>query len=219
MLNFKVNGQEYSLQEEVIVDLFHHIYYESRVWERTSWFGHQILKNPLDMWLYQELLVATQPNFLVESGTFRGGSALFYAHMFDLLGKGEVITVDVIPQERRPNHPRIRYLHGSSTDDNVISNVLEITGGNLPLVILDADHSKEHVLAELAFWSPHISRGGHLIVEDSNINGHPVRPDFGPGPYEAIVDFLKANSDFAHDTYFDKFFVTQNPRGWLKRLP
>ena len=218
MINFKLNDTDYSLPESVIADLFHVVYYNSRVWERTTWFGQQILKNPFDMWLYQELIFKLKPEFIVESGTFRGGSALFYAHLFDLLGHGTIITIDIEEQKNRPQHPRIHYLRGSSIDPAIKERVLEITGAAVPLVILDADHSEAHVSKEIETWAPHVQVGGFLIVEDSNINGHPVRPDFGPGPYEAIATFLNNNRNFEHDTSFDKFFMTQNPRGWLRRL-
>jgi cephalosporin hydroxylase len=217
MINFKLNDTAYSLPESAIAELFHVVYYNSRVWERTTWFGQQILKNPFDMWLYQELIFRLRPHYIIESGTFRGGSALFYAHIFDLLGQGEIVTVDIADPGNRPQHPRIHYITGSSIDPVVKERVLSITGSEVPLVILDADHSETHVSQEIKVWAPHVKVGGFLVVEDSNINGHPVRPDFGPGPFEAIEQFLSRNNDFEYDTYFDKFFMTQNPRGWLRR--
>lgn len=217
MINFKLNETNYSLPESVVADLFHVIYYNSRVWERTTWFGQQILKNPFDMWLYQELLFRLKPNYIIESGTFRGGSALFYAHIFDLLGHGEIVTVDIANPGSRPEHPRIHYISGSSVDPAVKEEILSITGSDVSLIILDADHSETHVAEEIKTWAPHVKVGGFLVVEDSNVNGHPVRQDFGPGPYEAIEHFLAGNDDFEHDVYFDKFFMTQNPRGWLIR--
>src|SRR6266446_1016313 len=75
-----------------------------------SWFGHQLLKCPLDLWIYQELLVRIRPDFVVETGTYHGGSALYFATLFDQLGHGQVITVDIEVQPNRPEHSRISYV-------------------------------------------------------------------------------------------------------------
>ncbi len=91
-------------------------------------------------------------------------------------------------------------------------------GAESVLVVLDSDHSKEHVLAELEAYSPLVSEGGYLIVEDTNINGHPVLPNWGPGPTEALEEFLADNEDFVSDKGREKFFFTQNPGGFSKRV-
>ena len=86
------------------------------------------------------------------------------------------------------------------------------------MVILDSEHAKQHVEKELRHYPAMVSPGCYLIVEDTNINGHPVRPDWGPGPMEALDDFLKDNREFIVDPAREKFMMTQNPRGYLKRL-
>ncbi len=86
------------------------------------------------------------------------------------------------------------------------------------LVILDSDHSKRHVLDELRTYSQFVGEGSYIIVEDTNVNGHPVLPEFGPGPMEAIQDFLKENKDFAVDGSKEKFYMTFNPKGYLRRV-
>lgn len=86
------------------------------------------------------------------------------------------------------------------------------------MVILDSDHKKVHVLNELKIYSKFVSKGSYLIVEDSNINGHPVLPNFGLSPMEAIKDFLKENKNFIIDKTKEKFFLTFNPNGYLKRI-
>ncbi len=170
------------------------------------------------MWIYQEIIWSQRPEYIIECGTFRGGSALFYAHLFDLIGHGEVITLDILEQADRPQHERITYINGSSTDTNVISKVTDIIGENKKvLVVLDSDHSRDHVLAEMHAWKDVVTAGSYMIVEDSNVNGHPARPDHGPGPMEAIQSFIKENNDFEIDLSKEKFFMTQNPRGYLRK--
>jgi cephalosporin hydroxylase len=85
------------------------------------------------------------------------------------------------------------------------------------MVILDSDHSQAHVAKELELFAPLVSVGQYLVVEDSNINGHPVYPSFGPGPYEAIEQFLRQNVSFSPDKSREKFLVSWNPNGYLRR--
>lgn len=205
--------------EAAIVRVFHRLYYgsSSRTWSNTYWFGTQTQKCPLDLWVYQEILHEVRPAAIVETGTASGGSALFLASLCDLLGTGEIVTVD-IDDRPRPSHPRVTYLSGSSTAPEVVSRVKELVDDRSPvLVILDSDHSQAHVRGELAAYAHLVTSGSYLIVEDSNINGHPVLPQFGPGPMEAIDEFLAGSSDFEIDRSREKFLLTFNPRGFLRR--
>ena len=85
------------------------------------------------------------------------------------------------------------------------------------MVTLDSDHRAHHVLEELDAYSPLVTKGCYLVVEDTNINGHPVEPNFGAGPSEALRDFLIGNHDFNQDRTREKFGITFNPGGWLRR--
>ena len=91
-------------------------------------------------------------------------------------------------------------------------------GAGTVLVVLDSDHSRDHVLAEPRAYAPLVTPGSYLVVEDTNINGHPVYEAFGPGPMEAVQDFLKERDDFEADRSREKFLLTFNPRGWLRKL-
>lgn len=143
------------------------------------------------------------------------------AHVQDQVGAGRIVSIDVAPQAR-PVHPRIRYMEGSSIDPAVVSAV---RSGILPservLVILDSLHNRNHVLEELRVWSPLVAPSGRIIVEDTNINGHPVHtdypPDQGPGAWEAVEAFLAENSDFEVDHAAERLLLTFNPRGYLRR--
>jgi len=203
--------------ERTIIDQFHRLYYDSVVFSNTSWLGVTALKCPLDMWIYQEIIHEVRPDVIVECGTAHGGSALFLASMCELLGKGQVVTMDVEEKPGQPQHPRIRYLLGSSTSGEIVEQVRDaVRDQDRVMVILDSDHSKDHVLAELGIYSELVTPGSYLIVEDTNL-GHPVRPDFGPGPMEAVEEFLAARTDFAADRSREKFFLTFNPGGYLRR--
>ncbi|HBI44868.1 MAG TPA: cephalosporin hydroxylase [Planctomycetales bacterium] len=198
---------------------FHQLYYGSGVDRRTNWLGKPVWKCPLDLWVYQEILFETRPDVIVECGTALGGSAFFYASVCDLLQNGRIVTIDM---QRRPglvDHPRIRYLVGSSIDPEIVSQVrTHIADAKRVMVVLDSNHACEHVLKELRLYGPLVSRGNYLVVEDSNINGHPVLPSFGPGPMEAIQEFMRESKDFVIDSEREKFFVTYNPMGYLRRV-
>ena len=210
-----------SSEEAEVVRQFHDLYY--RRWMAgadtisLSWFGYETLKCPLDLWLYQELLVRSRPDVVVETGTWRGGSALYIAMILDRIGEGRVITVDIEPQPNRPEHPRIRYLSGSSTDPATIADVRRSVGDRRAMVILDSDHRAPHVHDEIVAYSALVRAGDYLIVEDTNVNGHPTYPEFGPGPMEAVDRFLSENDEFAIDERCERFLMTLNPRGYLKR--
>ena len=211
-------------QERHVVDQFHDLFY--RLGQRghhtnhVSWLGYSSLKCPLDLWIYQELICKLQPDFIVETGTASGGSALFLACMCDLIGHGEVITIDTDerPGEPRPSHPRLSYVIGSSIDQTVLARIRDaLRGKSCGMVILDSDHRRDHVLAEMRAFADFIPVGGYMIVEDTNINGHPAYPDFGPGPMEAVDLFLAATDEFKIDASCERFLLTMNPRGFLRR--
>lgn len=212
-----------SKQEEDIVSQFHLFYYNSylihQTWDCTFWLGVKTMKCPLDLWIYQEIIHERRPDLIIETGTESGGSALYLACICDLVKKGKVITVDIEDKTGRPCHPRIQYLLGSSTSEEIVAQVRRQIGDHdTVMVILDSDHSMEHVLKELRMYSGFVSPGSYLIVEDTNINGHPVYPEFGPGPMEAVDAFLEENKLFIVDRSREKFSLTFNPKGYLRRV-
>jgi len=202
------------------VAAFHRLYYESwdATWKDTRWLGVRVAKCPLDLWIYQEILFETRPDLVVECGTAWGGSALFLASTLDAIGAGRVLTIDVGEEPGRPDHARITYLRGPSTDAEVLAQVRSAIGvRDRVMVILDSDHRAAHVREELALYSPLVSPGCYLVVEDTNLNGHPVVDDFGPGPAEAVQEFLAAATQFSADVSREKLLMTFNPGGYLRR--
>ncbi|MEA2898709.1 MAG: hypothetical protein QOJ84_4324 [Bradyrhizobium sp.] len=211
-----------SSEEREIVNRFHDLYY--RRWltlhadtKNVSWFGYRMIKCPLDLWLYQELIVRTRPDVVVETGTCFGGSAFYLASILDQIGHGRVITIDIERVPDRPEHPRLSYLTGSSVDPHIVTQVRESVGNDRAIVILDSDHTAPHVYEEIRAYSPLVQVGDYLIVEDTNVNGHPVWPDFGPGPMEAVDQFLSETDEFVIDERCERFMMTLSPRGYLRR--
>jgi cephalosporin hydroxylase len=203
----------------LFVNGFHRLYYHSAVFKDTFWLGTQVLKCPLDLWIYQEIIHELRPDIIVECGTYQGGSALFLASLCDLVNHGLVLTMDTKEMANRPQHPRIEYLHGSSIDAATVQVVgNRVASKDTVMVILDSDHEKEHVLMELSIYHQFVTPGSYLIVEDTNINGHPVLPKSGPGPMEAVREFLRTNAHFAVDKTKEKFLLTFNPSGYLRRI-
>lgn len=199
---------------------FHTLYYDSTIWSRTSWLGLPVRKCPLDLWVYQELLTALKPDLIIECGTDYGGGALYLACLCELLGHGQVLTIDI---EHRPptmpQHPRLRYLLGSSISPPVITQVRErAAAAQRVFVILDSDHRKAHVLQELQCYSEFVTVGSYLIVEDTNLNGYPVAPAHGEGPMEAVKEFVARRRDFVIDPQQERFHLTFNPRGYLRKV-
>jgi cephalosporin hydroxylase len=206
-----------------LITQFHKLYYDSHVfgktWSNTYWLGHLVMKCPLDLWLYQEMIHTLQPDLIIETGTYDGGSALYFASLCDLVGKGRVLTIDVAEREGRPQHDRITYLKASSVAPATMATVREAAKhAKVILVVLDSDHRKAHVLEELRLYGPLVTKGSFLIVEDTNLNGHPVWPEHGPGPMEAVEEFMKGNVDFQLDKEKEKFLLSFNPKGYLKRV-
>jgi cephalosporin hydroxylase len=212
------------LRQEVI-DAFHTLwYYSPSTWRQSTWFGFPIQQHPLDLQLYQEVIARTRPRRIVQTGVNEGGSLLFLAHMLDALGEPDalVIGVDIrlTPKARTLDHPRIRTIEGDSISSAVVSHVSDLVGPSAHvLVSLDSDHSAAHVKGELRAYSGLVSVGSYLVVEDTNLNGRPVVPGFGPGPLDAANEFLNAHPEFARDdALWSRNLLSHHAGGWLKRL-
>lgn len=174
----------------------------------------------MDAWLIQEVISEMKPDLIVETGTYMGGSTYFYACVCDLLGHGEVVSID-IKALATIDHRRITYLEGSSTDEIVLgkvkSRIAEI-GAKKILVILDSNHAAAHVRKELELYSPLVPLGGYIHVQDGNMDELPMLKKFRPGPMAAAMGFLQYHPEFMRDIDLEKrYLLTEHPYGWLKR--
>lgn len=208
------------------VKTFHELFYDGNCWQHVKWMGHHILKTPMDILIYQEIIFNSKPDVIIETGTRWGGSAFFMAQMCDLVGNGEIVTVDIAPFPDRPEHPRITYLNGSSISQEIFSQMAEKAAGKSTMVILDSAHITSHVLAEMNLYADLVTPGNYMIVEDTNVNGHPVSPNYTEegfdevgGPMESVAQFMTTRDDFVIDSQKHKFLLTFNPNGYLRRKP
>ncbi len=205
-----------------VIAAFHRVYYDSpNTHTFTNWMGVPLLKNPLDLHIYQEIIWDIRPTLIIETGTAYGGSALYFASMMDRRGEGRVITIDVEPHQPLPHHRRLIAITGSSTDPAIVSQVTALMRPNdRVMVVLDSDHSCDHVLAELAIYAPMVTRGQFLVVEDTNINGNPVARDWmgGPGPMPAVREWLPHHPEFEPDIMAERMMMTFYPDGWLRKI-
>lgn len=203
---------------------FQEVYYNSMVWTSTKWLGIPAEQAPTDNWNMQELILELRPDYVIETGTFYGGTTLFYADVMAYVNpEGKVITIDIEPRvEEASKVPlwkqRVEMIVGSSVDLKVTDHIAQEVQGKKVLVTLDSLHTREHVQKEMEIYSKLVSPGSYLVVQDTNINGNPVAAGFGPGPHEAVQEFLRTHDNFVVDRSREKFLLTFYPGGWLKRV-
>jgi cephalosporin hydroxylase len=219
-----IPGEKPQSREEVIAE-FTKLYYASNVHYRTKWLGVPSLQNPCDMWVLQEIVSEIKPDFIVETGTFKGGGALFLATILRLANEnGRILTVDIKPQVEQASryaifNDAVEVFTGSSVSEDIVKAIAKKVEGARVMVTLDSDHSKSHVLRELEIYSQFVSIGSYLVVQDTAHNGHPLPTDYeGGGPMEAVREFLAKHRNFAPDRTREKFLLTFFPQGYLKRL-
>lgn len=191
-------------------------YFRSGLWG-TRWAGVRVMRCVEDLFAYARIIDDTRPQVVIETGTWYGGGTLFLAHVCESIGRGRVVTVDIDTFAEQRENPRVAYVRGDSVSPATVAAVLQQTGGACGMVILDSCHSHEHVAAEMEMYAPMVAVGNYLVVEDTNLNGHPVLPDFGPGPWEAVQAFLPRHSEFEID-YLREPYITFAPGGYLRRV-
>lgn len=218
---FHPMGKEY--QRLFKMSLRQWLLYHQRniVFNKCYWMGVPALKNPLDAWIYQEIIYEVKPDVIIEIGSAKGGSTLYFANLLDLLRKGMVISIDIDRTDYSAKHDKIFPITGNSSSPETIRKVSELCNGKTVLIVHDADHSKEQVLKDLEIYSRFVSVNSYFIVEDGIIDLFRSEDSFGTfkeGPLAAIEEFLNKNPNFIVDTGRERYILTYNPKGFLKRV-
>jgi cephalosporin hydroxylase len=198
-----------------------------------SWLGLPVIQMPPDIVALQEVIWETRPQLVIETGIARGGSLVLYASILELIGEGGVLGIDVDIRahnreaiEAHPLARRIRVVEGSSLDERVVEQARAAAGevGRV-MVVLDSNHTHEHVLGELRAYGPLVSVGQFLVVADTFVEQIPVqehRPrEWGPGnnPATALRAWLDEVEGFEPDSFVDaKLLLTASPGGYLRRV-
>ena len=198
-----------------------------------TWMGRPIIQYPQDIIAMQELIWEIKPDLIIETGIAHGGSIIYYASLLELIGKGEVLGIDIDIREHNrkkieehPMYKRIHMLEGSSVTQEMVDRVKPfVEGKESILVCLDSNHTHEHVLAELNYYAPFVTPGSYIVVFDTIVEDLPERYlpgrfwGIGNNPKTAVQEFLKRNDNFVVDEMIDnKLLISVNPQGYLKRI-
>jgi cephalosporin hydroxylase len=200
------------------------VYHQKEIaFDQCRWMGIPTLKNPLDAWIYQEIIYETKPDIIIEIGSYNGGSTLYLANLLDLIGKGSVISIDLSRQYYQvESHPRIILVTGISSSPEIISQVQNLCGDKTVLLIHDGDHNKAQVLKDLQAYAKLVTLNSYLIVEDGIVDVfEPEEMNWAAnaqGPLIAIEQFLGENDNFIRDKERERYLITYNPKGYLKRI-
>jgi cephalosporin hydroxylase len=196
-----------------------------------TWLGRPVIQMPQDLMAMQELIWSLRPDLLIETGIAHGGSLIFYASMFELIGQGKVVGIDIEIRthnrtaiEQHPMSKRIELLEGSSVDDDIVAKARAIASQHdRVFVVLDSNHTHDHVLRELELYSPMVTKGSYLVVFDTAIDDLPDeiyqdRPwGRGNNPKTAVREFLTNSDRFVVDDEIDsRILLTVAPGGYLR---
>ena len=198
-----------------------------------EWLGIPIIQMPEDLVIFQEIVYKTQPDFIIETGVARGGSIIFWASIQKLCGiTGKVLGVDIDIREHARNaindsdfKDEIYLIEGSSVENQVVSQVKNhVLQHKKIMVVLDSNHTHEHVLSELEIYSKFVTKDCFMLVLDTVIDDLNIDPDrsWGPGssPKSAVKEFMLKNSaEFTHEqSYEDRALLSVAPYGYWRKI-
>lgn len=192
-------------------------FWRSGEWHRTPWLGKWTHRPPTDLFVYQELVFRLRPDWIVETRTGTGGRAFFLASVCDLIGEGQVLSIDGYPLANPPEHPRITYLRADPAAPHTAGRAREIVGERPKGLLILGGGSNTQVLAAFRNYAPFVPVGSYVVVEDTILQGNPVWSDFGAGPAAAVQAIL-SEGEFVPDTSLERLALTFNPGGFLKRV-
>jgi cephalosporin hydroxylase len=196
-----------------VQDMFR-LWHQRKAIFRSHFLGVPTQQNPTDAWIVQEIISEVKPDLIVETGTFKGGSALLWATILEHVNpEGRVVTIDIADQ-RTPrakalpiSRRRVDFLLGSSADPAIVAEVRRRAEGQRVLVLLDSLHTAEHVAKELAAYAPLVPVGSYVIVQDTPLDS-----------VKAVEEFVAANPGWEIDHSRERFVLTNTMKGYLKHV-
>lgn len=192
--------------------------WRSLPWTNTTWLGREVTSAPTDLLAYQEVIADARPDWVIETGTGDGSRALFLASMCELVGHGTVLSIGEPTTDDLPHHPRLRYQHGVADDAATIEAVRGLVGNGTTMVVLGSCTDRATTVREFEAYASNVGIGSYVVVAETIVNGHPVWPAFGPGPAEAVKQILRGHGEFAPDPLKQKYSLSFNPGGFLRRV-
>lgn len=206
-------------------------HWENKLSYEVNWMGIPVIQTAEDMIIMQEIIYDVRPDFIIETGIAHGGSLIYFASLLEILGKGRVIGIDIeirkhnkILLEKHPMVKRITSIEGDSTSKEIFEKIRNIIPEKSKiLVILDSNHTRDHVLKELNLYSSLVSRGSYIIVEDTimpEVAGYKHAKDYysSDNTKQAINIFMKDNKKFIIDRTREKLGFTYFSGGFLKKI-
>ena len=187
-------------------------------WRRTTWLGEPVHTAPTDLLAYQEILTRVRPDWVVEIGASDEGRARFLASICELLGHGQVIAVRPPEMPDPVPHPRLRVLADPPSDPDAHRRVHDLVGSGSAVVVLGACADRATTARQFEDYAGLVGVGSYVVVTDTVVNGRPVWPSFGPGPFEGVKQILHRHGEFVADPDMEKYALSFNPGGFLRRV-
>lgn len=205
------------LRNKLRMQYFEHVHVLDSSRNQPRWRGIKVVKYPSDMILYAQVIFDRKPDYIIETGTFHGGSALFFADILSITGGKGVLTIDVKHVSKQPwltvpppEHPLVTYFQSSSINGELIAKLYDIVEGSSVMVVLDSLHEKHYVAKELEMYAPMVTVGQYLVVEDCWTNS--PNPYW---PYYAVQEFLAGHPEFERVPLEEQFVFAVTRDGWL----
>jgi len=229
--NIEKQGKNEALKKAAAVFMDASI--RSRYSYNFTWLGRPIIQYPQDIVAIQEIIYRVQPDLIIETGIAHGGSLILHASICELIGKGEVLGIDIDIREHNKTEilkhrmsKRISMIQGSSVAPDIVAKVVKkAKNKEKVLVILDSNHTHDHVSEEIKYYSPLVTKDSYLLVFDTVVEDlaediYNNRPwNVGNNPKTAVFEFLKSNDDFIIDHRInDKLLISVAPDGYLRRI-
>jgi cephalosporin hydroxylase len=187
-------------------------------WRHATWLGEPISSAPTDLLAYQEILSRVRPDWVVEIGVSDEGRAAFLASICELIGHGQVISIRGAEALEPPPRARLRCCSGRPLDPAIRAHVHDLVGSGNAVVVLGARADRATTVQAFEAYSDLVGVGSYVVVTDTVVNGRPVWPSFGPGPFEGVKQILNVHGGFVPDPAMEKYALSFNPGGFLRRL-